>query len=221
MYSTLPYVISDKYNDGYCINWYLNFGTFNDKQLVMPVVSKCASSTLTNLYHKINNRHYDKSNLLQYDWNKFFSFSNYMEQNRINIDKLENRLFVAVIRDPIERLISSFRTVSHIHYLNISMYQYIDMINYTYKHCLKYSIDRHINNQFLYYEYNKVDMFVRIKDLDKFLGTLGFTDITKYNVNNIKVDIELFKRNTTLMKNLEPEYEIYNSIINDKNKLFE
>lgn len=214
----------DIFNLGDPVNMYINLGKFNGKNLIMPCVSKCASSTIVNVFHKLNGRTYKTHEAFYYNWNRFFNFHKYIRENRISIDEVENRWFVAVIRDPIKKLISAYHTLSYINQYrwNFSPEEYINMINQVYDKYAEtnvFYIDRHLNNQFLFYEHDKVDTFVQIEDLDKFFASIGIDDIKRYNAFHTDLDAELFKKNDKLMKHLEKEYEIYNSIL-ESDKLY-
>lgn len=106
-------------------NRYLPIKTLeNGKILIMSLVTKCANTTIANLYVNLNitktrlNRNSNKN-----FWNLYSMCGRY-----ININDYENRLCVAVIRDPLERIKSAYRTCCMFNYCTYDIQFYYDCV---------------------------------------------------------------------------------------------
>lgn len=131
-----------------------------------------------------------------------------------NLNKYKDFKKVAVIRDPIQRIISAYNTIGR----NIDFNLYIKNVIDTFKKYELYNIDRHITSQFIQYDYQNVDLFIPIKKLNKYLNTIDIENIiiNKSNFNNLIIPEE---NRIELLELLKNDYKIYNSILNS-NKCF-
>lgn len=186
----------------------------NDKTLIMPLITKCANTTIANLYVNLN---ITETNLRRNDNKNFWSLY-YIHDKYVNINNYENKLCVAVIRDPLERIKSAYRTCCNFNHFIYDVDFYYDMVCASlekYKEGKFDNIDRHINSQFTQYDIENIDLFVHINDLDRFFAK---HDITTEPLNVSREKIK-FNNEDKLLELLKEDYHIYNNIINS-DKMF-
>lgn len=191
----------------------------DDKTLLMPLIQKCACSTIANLYYNLNISQTEiHDEHTHYMWGKYYVHDKY-----VNVDDYENRLCVAIIRDPLERLESSYKTFCEFGHNEYAEKYPVFVINtlksYNEDKESRNKIDRHIASQFSAYDIDKIDLFVQINDLDRFLVKCGINKSTNVNVSKNKFRFSKEDKNT-ILNLLHEDYLIYNQILSNKNKLF-
>lgn len=193
-----------------------NGGGRNVKRMLIPSIPKCACSTIEMFYNKLNNKKVKHRTKHQHLLPDAFNIDSYIDIREQNLD---NCLVCCVIRDPLERIISSYHTFTNIdaHYHRFTFNEYIKSVVLTLQNYNEYEQDRHIRSQFWFYDIDKVDLFIPINRLDSFLKTIDHRyNNRRYNVSKYK---QKFISNKELNSLLKEDYKIYNSIIK-KNKLF-
>lgn len=179
--------------------------------LYTPLISKNACSTL--FYSLIWSKNDIKyKNLQQYDT---LSGLWYKRQKYIinDISILESQNCFAVIRDPLDRIASAYKTLSYTE-LGMTIDIYVNNVLDAFKLAedSKY-IDRHIASQFIQYNSELINEYVKIEDLSTFLCSKNIEYMT---INKSKHQIDLSNYKPELLPYLESDYEIYNNIINSK-----
>lgn len=186
------------------------------KPMIMPIVSKCACSTLCALYQ------YRKSNFNINSLDSQTHFYFFKQRSKlwnikptwINKNTKNNYFVCAVIRDPLERLASAYNTLTAVYQqrYKFTIEEYIESLVRTFQHVEPMVINKHVQSQFYQYNINLVDMFVRIEDLDMFLRRYFKEDLNiRFNCSRSKITLPKDER---LMKILERDFEIYEHIIN-------
>lgn len=173
-----------------------------EHKVITPIISKnaCSSLVLISLKRKDLEKKY-----------AFKGLGDFWSDNKrdfiINPKEYKDFKKVAVIRDPIDRIISAYTTIGK----NKKFYDYLDDVIDTLKNVEPKYIDRHITNQFLFYDYKDVDLFVPIEKLNDYLKSI---DIEKLEVNQSNV-VHFINEETKskLLEVLKEDYKIYNDIL--------
>lgn len=178
------------------------------KRIKTPLVPKCGCSTLLLTALKDNNIDYSEIK----DYSNELPPHLWIKKNRILIAPEEYSQYkaIAVIRDPIKRLESAYNTIG-----NGMVYD--DYISYLIKE-LSYSdnkyIDPHIRSQFSFYKEKDIDLFIELRDLDRYFGSIGIP-VLHANISHSSFKI----KDNKLLNLLDEDYQIYNAILNS-DKLF-
>ena len=178
-------------------------------KVITPIISKNACSSLKLIsteLQKLKNK-LEFSNLGVSIWTcskgKVFDLNKYKDFKK-----------VAVIRDPLQRIISAYNTIGR----NIDFNLYIKNVINTFKNNELTNINRHITSQFIQYDYKNIDLFIPIEKLNKYLNTLDIKDIivNKSTFTNLTIQEQ---DKMQLLELLKDDYKIYNDILKS-NKCF-
>lgn len=178
----------------YCSNQLINL----TKDIYFVNISKNASSYLKNISNK------DKNINIPYNNITYFHIKSMMANNGEEFNeetKTDDKFIFAVYRDPIERLLSFYYDAKfgHIKYergykIN-NIKDLISFVKEQFKNNNIYDIDEHIRKQSDILALNKIDLIVKIDDLDNFINLVfgenkNFPHInqTNYNQNDIIID---------------------------------
>lgn len=188
-------------------------GGRNVIRMLIPSIPKCACSTIEMFYNKLNNKKVEHRTKHQHLLPDAFNFNSYIDIRKQNLDDC---LVCCVIRDPLERIISSYHTFTNIdaHNYTLSFDNYIKSVVLTLQSYDIHKQDRHIRSQFWFYDIDRVDLFIHINNLDPFLKTIDHRyNNRRYNVSKSK---QKFIYNKELHRLLKEDYKIYNYILNNK-----
>ena len=118
----------------------------------------------------------------------------------------------AVIREPYERFVSGLQYDLNKHKLNLEDVDIKSLFNSRvhYFSRMKGNVN-HTTSQVPYLINSHINHYVELKDLDVFLK-MHFGRIENTNINNKNIELKLDKKE--IMKHLELDYYIYNSILN-------
>lgn len=184
------------------------------KHLLMLLTPKCANSTIANLFYNENCGKTVIDNVYApWKWKQYFVHDKY-----VDIHDYDNRLSVAVLRDPLNRLVSAFKTFND--YISrcrktYTIEQFAETVINSYE-CEdeRYHMDRHITSQFKFHNYDDIDLYVNIEDLNDFFAEVGI-ETQAVNVSKNKVEFPEEYRNK-IIELLAKDYEIYNKIQNSE-----
>lgn len=201
---------------------YNNYALMNrfveDKQIAMFIVSKCACTSIFCTSMRLRNI-YNVPNINQYEYKHFGLWgTKQLDEQTLSRDLNKNEhYYVAVFRDPIERLRSAYFTLLTYYQKDINYEQYINYLIEAFKQ-ETYYVNRHVLSQFEQYDLEVVDLFVHINDLPKYFQSINIenTHINKSTSCFKKIQLPV---NDELKSLLEKDYTIYNDILNS-NKLF-
>ena len=168
------------------INNYLRF----DNNIVTPIISKCACSTLAAL---ANN----------YSIDDVYKPIIWGGIKRYSINDVKSYTKFAVIRNPLERIESAYNTIGN----KMSVSDYIDSVVETLSTLDNIEIDRHIASQFIFYNIDDIDIFVPIEKLNDYLKSIGINPI-KINCSKSPIKINDARLNNLLKQ----DFEIYNVV---------
>lgn len=217
-----PLLLSVKKTTEYKDRRYNNYAVMNrfveDKQIAMFSISKCACSTI--FYNSMRLRNiYDISDINQYEYKHFSHWKNTLLQNLTFSQDLnkDEYYYIAIFRDPIERLVSAYYTLTIFYQKDMNYEQYVKYLIDAFKQD-EYYVNRHVLSQFDQYDIEAVDLFVHINNLSRYFLSINIENI------HINKSILCFKNiqlpiNNELKSLLERDYEIYNNILNS-DKLF-
>lgn len=180
-----------------------------EHKIITPIVSKCGSSTISNLV--LNREGYPQDTtqyhrMLTRGWVELQRFT--IKDSIANYDSYKR---VAIIRDPLNRIESSYTTLGN----GQSSEEYLEDVIFALQSYPVHRINRHIASQFVAYDKDKIDLFVPLMLLDKYLNTIdiGVPDKVNCSKEHIKFN------SPTLNSLLQEDYMIYNEILNS-NKCF-
>lgn len=170
-----------------------------EQKIATYLVSKNANSTLYNkaLQNKGYVTHFAVNQHMNIWWR-------YLPTCLLDKEKEDDYQKVVVIREPLDRIESAFHTIG-----GSSIESYIDKVIYSLKNFRQEDLDRHIMSQFIQYDISKVNKFIPIQYLDKYLNSIGL-DLQKVNVGKTHIKIE----NDELIELLQPQINLYNYIFN-------
>lgn len=191
--------------------YYNKFIVLSEKyKIATPIVSKCGCSSLMAVAMENSGMHY-------YNEDIYDAFRSWGVQGQLDIksDKYKNIVdelkYVAVIRDPIKRVISAYKTIGT---KSASPNDFIENVIYGLENNAD-RLDRHILSQFKQYDMSKIDMFVNIDDLDFFLNNIKDND--KIEIKRVNCSVRHIKptkeQETKLNFLLKEDIETYNSIL--------
>lgn len=135
-------------------------------------------------------------------------------------EKDNSLLYVCIIRDPIERLLSAYETKLFI--IENSFDEFLSNVKYTFDNCMSHEINQHIHLQSAHFDFNDVDIFIYISDYEKFCNENNIP-VIKLNQNpdkDYQSKIKLTDEHISTIKDLYKEdYEMIEKIKNS-GKLF-
>lgn len=173
-----------------------------EHKVITPIISKNACSSLVLISLKRNDLEKEYA---------FKSLGNFWSDNKRNfiINPKEYKDFkkVAVIRHPVDRIISAYTTIGR----NKRFYDYCDDVIDTLKNVEPKYINRHFTSQFLFYDYKDIDLFIPIEKLNDYLKQIN---IQKLEVNKSNV-VRFINEETKnkLLEVLKEDYKIYTDIL--------
>jgi hypothetical protein len=171
------YSTTNNFNNTFKNNWY----KVSDNFAVISI-SKNACST-------VNIQSWCYQNKLDINDYKQYKYNHLSEVNLAYIfcankqyllrKKPEGIKYVCIIRDPLKRLISAYKTKAFIKSNKLSFNQFLLNVNNTFNGS-KISINQHIQTQSEHFNFEDVDIFVYAHDYEKFCK--------ENNINFIKVN---------------------------------
>lgn len=146
-------------------SFYLDIIDNENTHIIGTIVEKCCTSTLIKAYF---NSHNIKSKATDYTVHS--EFFNMGKRMLTDVSSIENKLVFKVIRNPVDRWLSAWKSIA-------ADFDYNEYV-YSFKKSIKYvpieGLDRHLLPQFYYKEQDdNVDIYVWHEDLDDFLAQYG------------------------------------------------
>lgn len=187
-----------------------------DKEIAMHLISKCGCSSIFYNSMCIHNIATDEQQVFEYK--HLSAWHNDDVCNAIiKYTKEDNKYYVGVIRDPLERIKSAYYTLTTFFKLEMSTQQYVTYLIEALEQD-EYIINRHVLLQFRQYDYKETDLFVHINDLNRYFSSINIENcyINKSIPSFKKIEFDI---DTKLLSLLEKDYDIYNDILNS-DKLF-
>lgn len=138
------------------------------------------------------------------------------QKRRYIINKKVNSLVhVCIIRDPIERLLSAYKTKRFV--IEKSFDEFLLNVKYTFDNCPMDKINQHIHLQSAHFDFNDVDIFVYLSDYEKFCNEhdISFIKLNQNPDKNYQTKIELTDEHISMIKDIYKEdYEMIEKIKN-------
>lgn len=198
-------------------NWY----KVSDKYAVISI-SKNACSTVNVQSYSYQNKidindfkNAEYKHLCDINLNYIFQHPN----RKYIINKKDNSLvYVCIIRDPIERLLSAYKTKRFVKFfIKKSFDKFLANVKYTFNNCLLSEINQHIQLQSAHFDFNDVDIFVYSSDYEKFCNehNISFIKLNQNPDKNYQTKIELTDEHISIIKDIYKEdYEMIEKIKN-------
>lgn len=204
---------------------YLNFLTdlkndwykVSDKFAVISISKNGCSTVCTQSYTyqnkiDINNfKNAEYKHLLESNFGYIFE----NRRNYIIKEKDNSLVYVCIIRDPIERLLSAYKTKQFV--IENSFDEFLSNVKYTFNNCLLHEIDQHIHLQSAHFDFNDVDVFVYLSDYEKFCNehNISFIKLNQNPDKKYQTKIELTDEHISIIKDIyKDDYEMIEKIKN-------
>lgn len=200
------------FNETYKNNWY----KISDKYAVISI-SKNACSTVNiqswcyqNNLDITNYKNAEYKHLVEVDLGYIFV------KNRQHILKVkpEGIKYVCIIRDPLERIISAYKTKTFNNDNNLLFKDFLLNVSKTFNKC-KTNIDQHIQTQNKHFDFEDVDIFVYAHDYERFCNenNINFIKLNQNADKSYQSKIELTNEHISILKDLYKEdYEMIEKI---------
>lgn len=188
--------------------------------IVVPIVPKCGCSSIAYLSSCYNDSQIFKN--VEIDNLKYSHFNELkaglwreIDSILLKSEQLHDMKVVVIYRDPIERCISAKHTIAP----NMDWETYFSEVVNTFNSTPVHLMNQHIIPQTFFYDVNKVDLFVELKDLSHFLSSIHIAPI---EINKRKRDDKSYNKSildyysVILQELYAKDYEMINNIPESK-----
>lgn len=174
-------------------------------------IPRCGCTTLKTLaYRHKYNQDYSSDIPVHY-------FFGYEENETIKpwYYREKDRIKFCVVRDPVERSISTYKTFTKISdRWNLKNPSFKKWINFVSENLKKERQDVHIRRQIDFFEERDIDYIVKLEDLNSFLENFGYINIPQKLASSKgpKTNIKIKKKYKNKLKKIyEDDYNIFKS----------